>query len=156
MDERYADLCRRSLGESRPEVSRRPAAGRTSTRTKSTADWDALYSEIADSLDDARPKDDRTQALIENHFKIASRFYSPTREAYIGMAMLYSEDAGMKDSTTLTPRHGGVPGTRHACVRQPAALQRLCLGATPLSMARYWRAHGLGSNRSVTSAPSRF
>jgi hypothetical protein len=49
------------------------------------------------SLDGARPEDDRTQELIERHFAIASRFYSPTREAYLGMALLYSEDAAMEE-----------------------------------------------------------
>ena len=34
---------------------------------------------------------------MEQHFEITSRFYSPTREAYIGMAMLYAEDAAMKE-----------------------------------------------------------
>jgi hypothetical protein len=52
---------------------------------------------VALSLDGARPDDDRTQELIGRHFEIASRFYAPSREAYIGMALLYPEDAAMKE-----------------------------------------------------------
>ncbi|MDX6721407.1 MAG: hypothetical protein QOJ63_3661 [Solirubrobacteraceae bacterium] len=97
MDERYADRCRQSLSEEQARSLAETDGWAHVDKDRVHADWDALYSEIAVSLDGAQPEDDRTQALIEKHFEIASRFYTPTREAYIGMAMLYSEDAAMKD-----------------------------------------------------------
>ena len=97
MDERYADQCQRSLREEQTTSLAETDGWAHVDKDRVHADWDALYSEIAVSLDGARPEDDRAQELIEKHFEIASRFYSPTREAYIGMAMLYSEDAAIKE-----------------------------------------------------------
>ncbi len=97
MNERYADQCRRSLREEQTTSLAETDGWAHVDKDRVHADWDALYSEIAVSLDGARPEDDRAQELIEKHFEIASRFYSPTREAYVGMAMLYSEDAAMKE-----------------------------------------------------------
>jgi len=97
MDERYADRCRRSLGEEQARSLAETDGWAHVDKDRVHADWDALYKEIAVSIEGARPEDDQAQELIEKHFEIASRFYSPTREAYIGMAMLYSEDAAMKE-----------------------------------------------------------
>jgi hypothetical protein len=97
INDRYADRCRRSLSEEQARSLAETDGWAHVDKDQVHADWDALYSEIAVSLDGAQPEDDRTQDLIEKHFEIASRFYLPTREAYIGMAMLYSEDAAMKD-----------------------------------------------------------
>ena len=57
------------------------------------ADWDVLYR----SLDGAQPEDARTQELIERHFEIASRFHAQTRQAFIGIGLLYAEDAAMNE-----------------------------------------------------------
>jgi hypothetical protein len=95
MDECDADRCRRSLGEEQARSLAKTDGWAHVDKDRVHADWDALYSEIAGYLDGSRPEDDWVQELIEKHFEIACRFYSPTREAYIGMAMLYSEDAAM-------------------------------------------------------------
>ena len=97
MDEGDADRCRRSLREEQARSLAETDGWAHVDKARVHADWDALYSEIAVSLDGARPEDDRAQELIERHFEIASRFYAPTREAYIGMAMRYSEDAAMRE-----------------------------------------------------------
>lgn len=97
MDDRYADRCRRSLSEEQARSLAETDGWAHVDKDRVHADWDALYTKIAGSLDGARPEDDLSQELIAKHFEIASRFYTPTREAYIGMAMLYSEDAAMKE-----------------------------------------------------------
>ena len=61
------------------------------------ADWDALYSALAALIDTSNPTDSHVQALIEQHHEIACRFYRPSREAYIGMALFYGENSDMKD-----------------------------------------------------------
>ena len=94
-EERYADRCRRSLREEQATSLAETDGWAHVDKDRVHADWDALYSEIAGYPDGSRPEDDWVQELIEKHFEIACRFYSPTREAYIGMAMLYSEDAAM-------------------------------------------------------------
>ena len=96
-DERYADRCRRSLSAEQARSLAETDAWAHVDKDRVHADWDVLYSEIAASLDDARPEDDATQALIERHFEIASRFYAPSREAYVGMGILYAEDAAMRE-----------------------------------------------------------
>ena len=97
MDEGDADRCRRSLREEQARSLAETDGWAHVDKDRVHADWDALYSEIAVSLDGARPEDDRAQELIERHFEIASRFFAPTWEAYIGMAMRYSEDAAMRE-----------------------------------------------------------
>ena len=97
MDEGDADRCRRSLGEEQARSLAETDGWAHVDKDRVHADWDALYREIAVFLDGARPEGDRAQELIERHVQITSRFYAPTREAYIGMAMLYAEDAAMKE-----------------------------------------------------------
>ena len=92
----YADRCRRSLSEEQATSRAKTDGWAHVDKDQVHADWDALYTEIASSLDGAQPGGDRAQDLVEKHFEIASRFYTPTREAYIGMAILYSEDAAMQ------------------------------------------------------------
>ncbi|MBC3931695.1 TipAS antibiotic-recognition domain-containing protein [Undibacterium curvum] len=59
-------------------------------------DWDALYKELAPLLDGAQPSSSEIQTLIARHYSIASRFYPPSREAYIGMALFYQDNPDMK------------------------------------------------------------
>ncbi len=48
----------------------------------------------ADSITHPKPTELRSSS---RNFETASRFYAPSREAYIGMAVLYSQDAAMKE-----------------------------------------------------------
>ena len=97
MDESYADRCRRSLKEEQARSLAETDGWSHVDKDRVHADWDVLYREVAASLDGARSEDDRVQELIAKHFEIASRFYRPTREAYIGMGMLYAEDESMRE-----------------------------------------------------------
>lgn len=65
-------------------------------RTKVHADWDTLYKQIATLIDTSATEDHKVQELIAQHYQIASRFYIPSKEAYIGMALFYEENADMK------------------------------------------------------------
>ncbi|MBG0817928.1 TipAS antibiotic-recognition domain-containing protein [Planomonospora sp. ID82291] len=97
MDEQYADLCRRSLAEEQERSLSATGGWAHVDKDQVHKDWHDLYSELASRLEGAQPADDRIQSFIERHFAIASRFYVPTRNAYIGMALLYSEDSAMKE-----------------------------------------------------------
>jgi hypothetical protein len=55
-----------------------------------------LYKELAPLLDGAQPSSSEIQTLIARHYSIASRFYPPSREAYIGMALFYQDNPDMK------------------------------------------------------------
>lgn len=61
-------------------------------------DWDELYREIAAEIAaGAEPQDDPIQDLVGRHHAIVCRFYTPSRDAYLGMALLYAEDDGMRE-----------------------------------------------------------
>ena len=60
------------------------------------ADWQVVYRELAHGLDQRSPDEARTQDLIRRHHEIACRFYEPTPEAYIGMALFYRENEAMR------------------------------------------------------------
>jgi TipAS antibiotic-recognition domain len=66
-------------------------------RTKVHADWDLLYQELAKSIEAASPDDEAVQAIVAQHYKIACRFYVPSSDAYMGMALFYNENSDMKD-----------------------------------------------------------
>jgi len=60
------------------------------------ADWDALYKELAPLIGRLGPESVEVQALIGRHYSLVSRFYVPSREAYIGMSLFYGENQAMK------------------------------------------------------------
>ncbi len=59
-------------------------------------DWDILYKEVAQVIDHAAPDSETAQALIARHCEIASRFYPAQKDAYIGLALFYEDNADMK------------------------------------------------------------
>ena len=59
-------------------------------------DWDMLYKNISSSVDDASPSSAEVQSLMARHYSIASRFYLPSREAYIGLGLFYQDNPDMK------------------------------------------------------------
>ena len=65
-------------------------------RAKVHADWDALYKALVPLIGQHTPDAPEVQALLAGHFEIASRFYMPSKEAYIGMSLFYAEDAAMR------------------------------------------------------------
>lgn len=65
-------------------------------KAKAHSDWDALYKQLTPLIGNLLPEDDEVQQLIRLHFAIASRFYAPTKQAYIGLGMFYRENADMR------------------------------------------------------------
>ena len=59
-------------------------------------DWDTLYKKIAKCVDKIAVDSTSVQRLMEEHFEIACRFYTPSKEAYIGMGIFYKENEDMK------------------------------------------------------------
>jgi TipAS antibiotic-recognition domain len=66
-------------------------------RAKVHADWDVLYKELAKSIDTSSPDDEAVQSIVAQHYQIACRFYMPSPDAYVRMALFYNEDSDMKD-----------------------------------------------------------
>ena len=59
-------------------------------------DWDVLYKKMEPLINSSSPSSPEVQSLMGQHHAIAQRFYSPSREAYIGMALFYQENPDMK------------------------------------------------------------
>ena len=60
-------------------------------------DWDILYKKLAEYADSTVVDDENVQKLMKEHFEIACRFYTPSKEAYIGMGLFYKENEDMKN-----------------------------------------------------------
>ncbi|MGV9270096.1 TipAS antibiotic-recognition domain-containing protein [Kitasatospora sp. NPDC003701] len=97
MGNQYEDECRRSLAEEQAKSLAETNNWAHVDKDQVHRDWDVLYREIAACLDDSLPGDRQIQELVRRHFDITCRFYSPTREAYVGTALLYAEDDGMRE-----------------------------------------------------------
>lgn len=59
-------------------------------------DWDVLYRKLVTLIDQLPPTSLEVQALMVQHYEIASRFYAPSKMAYIGMSLFYAENHDMK------------------------------------------------------------
>jgi hypothetical protein len=60
-------------------------------------DWDALYKELTPLMQPLPPSAPEIQAIMARHYSIVSRFYAPSKQAYIGMSLFYNENQDMKD-----------------------------------------------------------
>ncbi|MEU1308831.1 TipAS antibiotic-recognition domain-containing protein [Streptomyces cinnamoneus] len=97
MGNRYEDECRRSLAEEQAKSLAETNNWEHVDRNQVHQDWDVLYREIAACLDGSLPGDREVQELVRRHFDIACRFYTPSRETYVGMSLFYAEDDAMRE-----------------------------------------------------------
>lgn len=92
----YLSDCRASLHEEQ-KLSMAITNGWSHVdKEKVHADWDSLYRQLAPLVGTCAPRSDEVQRLIAQHYGIASRFYVPSREAYIGLGMFYRENPAMR------------------------------------------------------------
>ena len=97
MDADYLEQCRRALSEEQGKSLSESNHWEHVDRQQVHADWDAFYRKLTGLVDTFSPEDKEVQDLVEQHYRIACRFYQPSRLAYIGMALFYGENAGMSD-----------------------------------------------------------
>ncbi len=65
-------------------------------KARAHQDFQRFYEELAPLIDSADPSSPAIQALMVQHHAIVSRFYAPSREAYIGTALFYADNPDMK------------------------------------------------------------
>ncbi len=65
-------------------------------KARAHQDFQRFYEELAPLIDSTEPSSPAIQALMAQHHAIASRFYAPSREAYIGTALFYADNPDMK------------------------------------------------------------
>lgn len=90
----HAAEARERYGEEAVEAQRR-AAGWSDERARGVAgEFDAIHRELAAAMTAGRPVDDpAVQELVARHHGFVSNFWTPGRDAYIGLGQLYLDDA---------------------------------------------------------------
>ncbi|MEU8819040.1 TipAS antibiotic-recognition domain-containing protein [Actinoplanes sp. NPDC048796] len=101
-----ADRCRRALADEQAASLAATTGWAHVDKEQVHRDWHDLYGEIAAAITaGAQPGDEAVQELIDRHHAVVSRFYHPSPDAYLGMALLYAEDESMRTwHTSYHPR----------------------------------------------------
>jgi hypothetical protein len=97
LDTAYQKRCRIALNQEQTNSLAQTNNWAHVDRAKVHADWDLLYQELAKSIETLSPDDQSVQAIISQHYQIACRFYVPSLDAYMGMALFYHENSDMRD-----------------------------------------------------------
>ncbi len=92
----YLEQCRQALTAEQTKSLAETENWSHVDKQKTHIDWDVLYKELASLVDSSLPSSIEVQSLMSRHYSIASRFYSPSREAYIGMGLFYRDNPDMK------------------------------------------------------------
>lgn len=92
----YLEQCRRALSAEQTKSLAETSNWSHVDKPQTHADWDTLYTELAPQIDAAAPASTEVQWFMARHHAIASRFFSPSREAYIGMGLFYRDNPDMK------------------------------------------------------------
>lgn len=93
----YLETCRTALAAEQAESLVGTDGWAHVDKQQVHADWDVLYKTLAGVMDQSDASSVEVQEIMAQHYAIASRFYAPSKEAYIGMALLYDEDPAMRN-----------------------------------------------------------
>ena len=96
LDAEYMEQCRAALKNEQSKSLAETNHWAHVDRDAVHADWDVLYRELSNVIDASNPSDAMVQGLIARHYAIACRFFMPSLEAYVGMALYYAENPDMK------------------------------------------------------------
>lgn len=91
----YLEACRAALESEQTRSLADTAQWSHVDKPQVHRDWDALYRRMAPLVGHLPAGDAAVQALVAEHFGIVSRFYVPSKQAYIGMGLFYGENADM-------------------------------------------------------------
>jgi DNA-binding transcriptional MerR regulator len=90
----YAAEARERYGEVAVESQRRVASWDDDAARGVAAEGDAVHRDLAALMQDGAPVDDpRVQAVVARHHAWVCHFWTPGREAYIGLGQLYVDDS---------------------------------------------------------------
>nr|WP_295081771.1 TipAS antibiotic-recognition domain-containing protein [uncultured Roseateles sp.] len=91
------EQCRQALFEEQSQSLASTAQWSHVDKGQAHADWDALYQRLAPLVDRSPAQAEEVQTLMAQHYAIASRFFRPSKKAYIGMALFYAENTEMRN-----------------------------------------------------------
>ncbi len=97
LDPTYLETCRNALSQEQSKSLAETDHWAHVDRTQVHADWDALYKTLAGVIGTSTASDTHIQELLAQHYAIACRFYTPSPAAYLGMALFYQDNPGMRD-----------------------------------------------------------
>lgn len=92
----YLEQCRKALAEQQTKSLAETENWSHVDKQQVHIDWGILYKELATLVDGSLPSSPEVQSLMSRHYSIAVRFYSPSREAYIGLGLFYQDNPDMK------------------------------------------------------------
>jgi hypothetical protein len=92
----YLDECRNAMQTEQAQSLQATNNWSHVDKVQTHADWDAFYKVLAPLLDVHAADSAEVQTLIAQHYDLASRFYTPSRQAYIGN-VFYGENIAMRD-----------------------------------------------------------
>ncbi|MES2817487.1 MAG: TipAS antibiotic-recognition domain-containing protein [Pseudomonadota bacterium] len=93
----YLQQCRIALGTEQARSLAETNNWSHVDKEKIHLEWDALYKELTPLMQRLPPAAPEIQAIMARHYDIVSRFYAPSKQAYIGMSLFYGENPDMKD-----------------------------------------------------------
>ena len=95
-DSTYLEKCRNALSSEQTKSLSETNNWAHVDKQQVHTDWDTLYKVISPLIDNSMPGDENIQTLVDSHFKITCRFYQPSTDAYLGMALFYAENKDME------------------------------------------------------------
>lgn len=93
---KYLDQCRQALLEQQTKSLAETDNWSHVDKQQVHIDWDTLYKELAPLVENSLPSSPKVQSFMSRHHSIAVRFYTPTREAYIGLGLFYQDNPDMR------------------------------------------------------------
>lgn len=95
-NDKYLNTCRESLQNEQNVSLEATNNWEHVDREKVHNNWNILYKDLAKGIDSYQPDDLNIQIMIKKHYEIACEFYTPSKEAYIGMGLFYNDNEDMK------------------------------------------------------------
>ncbi len=94
--EDYLAACREALSREQTQSLAQTQQWAHVDKPKVHGDWDVLYKKLTPLMQRHPPSSPTIQAVMAEHYEIVSRFFQPSKEAYIGMSLYYGENPDMK------------------------------------------------------------
>lgn len=92
----YLEQCKQALTTEQTQSLAETENWSHVDKQQTHVEWDALYKELTPLVGRSLPSSSEIQSFMSRHYAIVSRFYVPSREAYIGMALFYQDNSEMR------------------------------------------------------------
>lgn len=92
----YLEQCRQALAEQQTKSLAETENWSHVDKQQVHIDWDILYKALAPLVEGSLPSSPEVQSLMSRHYSIAVRFYTPSRDAYIGLGLFYQDNPDMR------------------------------------------------------------